>query len=99
MLLVAEAYGTFPMDITERVLRQVYTRSNAMFGLMPGHQHGVWHAAFSPDGKLMVTASGDKTARLCDVASGQALQVLSERQCQSDLGASRALGVVPHLHL
>ena len=119
MLLAAEAYETFRMDITESVLRQVYARYNAMFGLMQGHQEcgvprrlqsrwqaggdrqrgqdraavgrGHWagaagvaghqdsvcHAAFSPDGKLVVTASEDNTARLWDVATGQALQVLS----------------------
>ena len=32
MLLAAEAYETFPMDITESVLRQVYARYNAIFG-------------------------------------------------------------------
>ena len=64
MLLAAEAYGRFPTDITESVLRQVFARYNAMFGLMQGHQGGVGHAAFSPDGKLVVTASVDKTVRL-----------------------------------
>jgi energy-coupling factor transporter ATP-binding protein EcfA2 len=82
MLLAAEAYGTSPIDTTESVLRQVFARYNSMFGLMQGHRGGVGHAAFSPDGKLVVTASGDKTARLWDVARGQALQVLSGHQAR-----------------
>jgi hypothetical protein len=76
MLLAAEAYGRFPIDITESVLRQVYARHNAIFGLLEGHQDRVIQAAFSPDGKLLVTASADNTARLWEVARGQALQVL-----------------------
>jgi hypothetical protein len=64
MLLAAEAYGTFPIDTTESMLRQVFARYRAMFGPMQGHQGGMGYAAFGPDGKLVVTASDDKTARL-----------------------------------
>jgi WD40 repeat protein len=35
------------------------------------HQDGVYQAAFSPDGTRLLTASGDKTAKLWDVASGK----------------------------
>jgi WD40 repeat protein len=33
----------------------------------------VWSAAFSPDGTRVVTASGDQTARVWDVATGTPL--------------------------
>jgi len=33
---------------------------------LTGHADGVWSAAFSPDGKRIVTASWDNTARLWD---------------------------------
>jgi hypothetical protein len=36
-----------------------------------GHDGAVWSAAFSPDGKRIVTASWDKTARVWDAATGQ----------------------------
>lgn len=44
--------------------------------VLRGHEERVWSAAFSPDGKRVVTASGDNTARVWEAASGQELTVL-----------------------
>jgi len=49
------------------------------FGCSPtikGHSHHVNSVAFSPDGKLVVSGSGDKTVRLWEVATGKKMQEL-----------------------
>ncbi|NGZ10216.1 MAG: hypothetical protein CV088_12645 [Nitrospira sp. LK70] len=45
--------------------------------VLRGHEDSVMHAQFAADGKTVVTASSDDTARLWDVASGKELQLLS----------------------
>ncbi|MBK7201397.1 MAG: hypothetical protein IPH87_12645, partial [Anaerolineae bacterium] len=37
----------------------------------------VWSAAYSPDGKFIITASGDQTARIWEAATGQEVLTLS----------------------
>jgi len=44
-----------------------------------GHQGYVWTAAFSPDGKRIVTASWDKTARVWDAETGREIASLNKR--------------------
>jgi WD40 repeat protein len=43
---------------------------------LSGHQETVLWAEFSPDGKWIVTSSGDNTARVWDAASGVGITVM-----------------------
>jgi WD40 repeat protein len=49
-----------------------------------GHKRLVSVAAFSPDGRLVVTASHDKTARIWDAETGAQLAVLAEHTKEVD---------------
>lgn len=44
-----------------------------------GHEHQVYTAVFSPDGKTLATTSYDKTVRLWDVAQGKELRQVGDR--------------------
>jgi WD40 repeat protein len=52
------------------------SRESPVGAVLRGHTNPTWTAAFSPDSRLVVTASDDWTARVWDTRSGNELAVL-----------------------
>src|SRR5262249_32375054 len=61
---------------TDRVARLWDAATGKGVGMLKGHRSRITTAAFSPDGRRLVTASWDQTARVWDVATLKELAVL-----------------------
>jgi WD40 repeat protein len=45
--------------------------------ILKGHRYSIWDLAFSPDGKSLVSGSGDNTARIWDIEKGYARVIIT----------------------
>jgi WD40 repeat protein len=70
-----EAADVAPTADADGALR-VALASDFLRRTLRGHENAVWTAAFSPDGKVVVTGGDDRTARVWDAATGRTMHVL-----------------------
>ena len=70
-LLAVLAYRTAQLPATEVVLRQAFVRGQALRRVLRGHAGRVQRSSFSPDGRRVVSASWDATAKVWDTDTGE----------------------------
>jgi WD40 repeat protein/energy-coupling factor transporter ATP-binding protein EcfA2 len=76
--LVVTIGGNFGVFNVEggSVVRLWEVEAGKEIAVLRGHEDGIWSAAFSPDGRLVVTTSRDKTARLWEAETGKEIACL-----------------------
>src|SRR5438045_70941 len=74
---VAYIHGVKPpvQPYLRQVSRSLKKPDQAIIRILVGHSNGVNSCVFSPDGKLLVSASEDTTLRLWDVETGDCLRI------------------------
>jgi WD40 repeat protein len=81
ILVALEANNASHTFEAEDGLRRALFASRIVAALR-GHTDQIWNAQFSPDGKQIVTASSDQTARVWDAATGKEVAVLRGHEGQ-----------------
>lgn len=61
----------FQKDVRDQQWQELWQQMHNEFATLNGHKDTVWAVVFSPDGKTLVSASGDRTIRLWSVAALQ----------------------------
>ena len=78
------------MEATESSVVQPLVEGSQIRHFLQGHTHFLCSVAFSPDGQTIASSDADRTIRLWNRATGQALQTLREHR-----GSVRTLAFAP----
>ena len=76
LLLAIEAMDVIKTDEAEDALQRSYQTSNER-AVLNGHTERVWNAAYSPNDKLVITTSDDRTVRIWDTTTYREFRVLT----------------------
>jgi WD40 repeat protein len=57
---------------------RIWSDDGQLLGVLDGHTADINVVSYSPDGKLIVTASDDKSARVWDATTGKAVAIMAE---------------------
>jgi eukaryotic-like serine/threonine-protein kinase len=71
-----ELHESCPVEFRDWEWRYVHALLNNELAILKGHTGEVWSASFSGDGRRVVTASFDSTARVWDAETGKELTLL-----------------------
>lgn len=96
-LLLATKAAERPNSQSETALKRALIESHIRAALR-GHTDTIYDAEFSPDGKLLATASKDGTARVWDVSTGQLLKEFKETSGTSFQDGPPAVRVATFSH-
>ena len=87
VLLATEAVRIRDTPQAQAALREALVASYGVKQVLHGHVGSINDAVFSPDGKWVVTASDDKTARVWEAATGQTVSELKGHSDEIDSAA------------
>ncbi len=71
-----------PLGMTRSKVANIWDKTGKLLLTLKGHEGDIWYAAYSADGKRIITGSADKTAKIWDAETGKLLLTLEGHKNQ-----------------